>query len=191
MIPVNIEELAINALEIEPVIIEKKSETKSIPKEEKRDEKLQGNVTGPLKMEDTVVGFNTELEIMMNIIDAEKDLSYVLSEMKINSLGNKLNFDEKTEKQTNDKIENKSRELVLNQPDKKVLMINDLKIHEWPKAKNIKVRLLDIIKEQSKTVISFVEDKQVISSFYDFMEREVEKCHRLITEKFNFNYLPK
>lgn len=70
----------------------------------------------------------------------------------------------------------------------KIFTMNDLKIHEWPKAKNIKVKLQTII--QQPNIMAFVEDKITIEHFYNFMENEIGKYRPCISEDYH-EYLPK
>lgn len=70
----------------------------------------------------------------------------------------------------------------------KLFTIDNLKIHEWPKAKNIKVKLQTII--QQPNIIAFVEDKITIEHFYEYMESEIKKYRPCISEDYQ-KYLPK
>jgi hypothetical protein len=70
----------------------------------------------------------------------------------------------------------------------KFFTMNALKIHEWPKSKNIKVKLQTFV--QHPNVMAFVEDKKVIEHFYDFMNCEIQKYRPCISEDYH-KYLPK
>ncbi|XP_070497417.1 tudor domain-containing protein 1-like [Chironomus tepperi] len=78
-------------------------------------------------------------------------------------------------------------DIITSKPEKFFSMSN-LKTHEWPKAKNIKVKLQTIV--QPPNIIAFVEDKKLIANFYEFMESEIEKYRPCISEDYR-EYLPK
>jgi hypothetical protein len=77
-------------------------------------------------------------------------------------------------------------EIIATKSDK-ILMMNDLKIHEWPKSKNIKVKLQTIVQPN---IMAFVEDKKLVENFYEFMESEIAKYRPCISEDYH-KYLPK
>lgn len=124
-----------------------------------------------LKLQDTLIDTiptTTEFEQMF---DDEDELCNIFKQISVETQQNQKNEIIRYE---NDKhsLKQNTSELV-EKESSIVLMLTDLKMHEWPKNKNIKVKLQHIV--QSPNIISFVEDKKVIDDLYDFMCAEIQK----------------
>lgn len=63
------------------------------------------------------------------------------------------------------------------------IMMASLKIHEWPKAKNIKVKLMCV--DQEPNVITFIEDKNYIHDFYEYMDKEIQRYAKSVRARYN------
>lgn len=146
---------------------------------------------------DTLVGTISMTSSMMDTLDDE-EVAYMLKQtqqsfVSIENLKNLRISEQIVENEeapkTNQVIPLKKacHEIIASKADKSFMMKN-LKLHEWPKSKNIKVKLQTIV--QHPNVMAFVEDKKLIEQFYEFMESEIAKYRPCISEDYH-EYLPK
>jgi len=157
--------------------------------------KADSNITN----NDTVVGSISITSSMMDTLDDE-EMAYMLKQTQQSfvSIENMKNLRISEQFAENDEapktnqvvpLKKACHEIIASKSNKPFMM-KDLKLHEWPKSKNIKVKLQTIVQHPPLSVMAFVEDKKLIEQFYEFMESEIAKYRPCISEDYH-EYLPK